>query len=239
MSSQSQSRKILFFGITFLLCGFSQFLITSNSHASGPVIGEYKSCTVPGQYKADPDDENSEYVCARGLNGKLLWLVPGYVVAPLDQPGSPLMRPCSVAGDRKVLQFWIDNPLEKKLKSQFACVIVNSTLLRSVYNEDYQALCFISIKYNIGDNLLEEANCKVGPPKVGQKVWLEIQASKPFTNVVRPSQIASFPATQYVTRDFPEIPSCFIEQSCEASLQTRYKALLITFPNVIIHPARN
>jgi hypothetical protein len=217
--------------LTLLLSSFFQSATVSNGIAVQPLVAEYKNCTSPGEYKTV--DADTSFVCARGLNGKLLWLYPTWY--DYRYPGSPEMRQCATAGDRKILEYWTSTPLDKD-KGQFVCITINSTLLKSEILK--KSSCYID---NDTDNGGEPnvGRCKIGPWKIGQKVWVRIIVGKPFTNVVRPSQFASAPSVKFVTKDVPEIPSCYLEKSCDPNLQAKFQAVAKAYPNAIIHPARN
>lgn len=217
--------------LTLLSSGIFQSAKISSANASQHLVSEYKTCSTPGQYKAV--DAQASLVCARGKNGKLIWLNPTWY--DYRYPGSPEMRPCVIAGDRKILEYWIGTPLDKN-RDQFVCVIVSAELLKNEISKD--RACNVD---NDVDNGQEPniGHCKVGPWKLGKNVWVRVTVSSPYTNVVPPNKYISSYTTKYVTQDLPEIPSCFLEESCGRKLQAKFQTVIARYPNAIIHPIRN
>ena len=201
--------------------------ISLSTPASGASIAEYKSCVTPGQSK-------NGLACIRGLDGKLLWVTSSSI--NLAEPGTPLYRTCSTAGDRRVLKFWSGDP-GYVVQDQFGCLTLTAQMIKDIKSENKKGCVIVNWSYGAYEE--EKASCAFGKWKIGQKVWWLVPGGFPYKNIVPGDKVADFPAEEYVTKDTPEIPSCYLDQTCGEKQMDRYANVIAMNPNTIIHPAKN
>lgn len=199
--------------------------------ASPSPISEFKSCTKPGQ---ESWTKFGTVACVRGINGKLLWVHTG---GSSSSPGEPLLRTCSQAGDRKVFKYWSSSPTSFR-QGQYVCVIMGAKSI-DYLKHDKPNLCMVTSSSSNYSYSQEKGRCDFAPFKVGQKMWLEVvYFNTTNANILTDEESQSSPAVSYVTKDIPQIPSCFLEQSCGPQMTGDLQKVIAEYPNAIVFPAK-
>lgn len=199
-------------------------------------VSEFKSCADPGQISRAKS--GYDLACARGINGKLLWVYFCDPESCTSSPGEPMMRACSVAGDRRVFRYWRGNP-SNPAQDQFVCVIATANQVKAI-KSSIQNLCWVPSSilsdYSASQN---KGRCNFAPRKVGQKMWLQISNhAGTNANILTDEESYISPAVTFATKDIPQIPSCFLERSCGPQMMGDLQKVIAEYPNAIVFPAK-
>jgi hypothetical protein len=193
---------------------------------------EYKSCGNPGQMRKT--ESWAEFlVCGRGIDGKLLWVTIGI---GNSGPGEPQMRACSTAGDRKVFRYWHGNPSSPR-QAQYVCANSTADLIKSL-KIDAQGHCMVTSSESDYSFSEEKGRCNFAPFRVGQKMWLEIELFRTNKNLPSNEESSEGPAVIYVSKDIPQIPSCYLERSCGPEMMHGLQKVMTEYPNAIVFPPK-
>jgi hypothetical protein len=196
--------------------------------ANGATFAEYKKCTTPGQSK-------NGLACVQGIDGKLIWVTMSSIVV---EPGQPVYRSCKKAGERKILKYWSGDP-GVVYQDQFGCLTLTSEMIKDIKLENDMGCTITNWLNNLNQEREKATNCAFGNWKSGQKVWWLVPGGFPYTNIVPFEKVQASPAEMFVTKDTPEIPSCYLGQSCGPNQMKRYAEVISSYPNAIVHPAKN
>jgi hypothetical protein len=104
---------------------------------------------------------------------------------------------------------------------------------------DKPNLCMVTSSSSNYSYSQEKGRCDFAPFKVGQKMWLEVvYFNTKNANILTDEESQSSPAVSYVTKDIPQIPSCFLERSCGPQMTGDLQKVIAEYPNAIVFPAK-